>query len=174
MASIQLLTNNLLYDISQTALPTDNVDDGALTRPCRWDVARVRRYILCLGPVSSVFDYLTFAALYWWIGANSPADAPVFQTGWFLESLLSQTLVVHIIRTSRIPFIESRASPALLAATGAICVLGVWLPYSPVASVLRLHEPASYIWMMLVPILATYLLITFVVRRLLSRYLGLD
>ncbi|CAG2160027.1 magnesium-translocating P-type ATPase [Cupriavidus numazuensis] len=174
MAPIQLLTNNLLYDISQTALPTDNVDDGALSRPCRWEVAKVRRYILCLGPVSSVFDYLTFAGLYWWIGANSPANAPVFQTGWFLESLLSQTLVVHIIRTSRIPFIESRASPALLAATGAICVLGVWLPYSPAASVLHLHEPPSYLWTMLVPILALYLLITFVVRRVLSRYLELD
>jgi Mg2+-importing ATPase len=174
MAPIQLLTNNLLYDISQTALPTDNVDDSALASPCRWEIARVRRYILCVGPISSVFDYLTFGALYWWIGANSPADAPVFQTGWFLESLLSQTLVVHIIRTSRIPFIESRASPALLAATGAICVLGVWLPYSPVASLLHLHEPPSYIWMMLVPILAMYLLITFVVRRVLSRYLELD
>ncbi|KAF7962709.1 magnesium-translocating P-type ATPase [Cupriavidus sp. UYMU48A] len=131
MAPMQLLTNNLLYDISQTALPTDSVDDSALAKPCRWEVAKVRRYILCLGPISSIFDYLTFAGLYWWIGANSPADASVFQTGWFLESLLSQTLVVHIIRTSRIPFMESRASPALLAATGAICVFGVWLPYSP-------------------------------------------
>lgn len=174
MAPIQLLTNNLLYDISQTALPTDNVDDSALARPCRWQVARVRRYILCLGPISSVFDYLTFAALYWWIGANSPADAPVFQTSWFLESLLSQTLVVHIIRTSRIPFVESRASHGLQAATGAICVLGIWLPYSPFAAVLHLHEPSSYIWTILVPILTMYLLVTFAVRRLLSRYLELD
>ncbi|CAG9165962.1 Magnesium-transporting ATPase, P-type 1 [Cupriavidus laharis] len=174
MAPIQLLTNNLLYDISQTALPTDNVDDMALLRPRRWEVGKVRRYILCLGPVSSLFDYLTFAGLYWWLGASTPAGAPLFQTGWFLESLLSQTLVVHIIRTSRIPFVGSRASTPLLAATAAICLLGAWLPYSPLARILHLHEPPSSLWMMLVPILAGYLLLTFMVRSLLAGYLELD
>lgn len=133
MAPIQFLTNNLLYDFSQTALPTDNVDQEALARPRRWEVGKVRRYILCMGPISSIFDYLTFAALYWWLGASSPAQASLFQTGWFLESLLSQTLIVHVIRTSRIPFLESRGSAALLATTVAICLLGAWLPYSPLA-----------------------------------------
>uniref|UniRef100_UPI003F490A05 magnesium-translocating P-type ATPase n=1 Tax=Cupriavidus yeoncheonensis TaxID=1462994 RepID=UPI003F490A05 len=174
MAPIQLLTNNLLYDFSQTALPTDNVDDGALRRPRRWEVGKVRNYILCLGPVSSVFDYLTFAGLYWWIGANRPEDASLFQTGWFLESLLSQTLVVHIIRTSRIPFVESRASLPLLATTGAICLLGIWLPDSPFAAMLHLHAPPPSLWAMLVPILACYLLLTFVIRKLLARFLELD
>ncbi|WER44709.1 magnesium-translocating P-type ATPase [Cupriavidus sp. WKF15] len=174
MAPIQLLTNNLLYDISQTALPTDNVDSSALSRPRRWEVGKVRRYILCLGPVSSLFDYVTFAALYWWIGANTLAAAPLFQTGWFLESLLSQTLVVHIIRTSRIPFVESRPSAALLVATVAVCLFGIWLPYSPFASVLHLHEPTSSMWLMLGPVLAGYLLLSFGMRRLLARYLELD
>jgi len=124
MAPIQLLTNNLLYDFSQTALPTDNVDDESLRRPRRWEVGKMGEYILGMGPVSSFFDYLTFAALFWLLGANTPAHAALFQTGWFIESLFSQTLIVHIIRTRRLPFIESRSSQALLATTVGLCLVG--------------------------------------------------
>jgi len=174
MAPIQILANNLLYDFSQTALPTDNVDDDMLRTPRRWEVGKLGRYILCIGPISSLFDYITFAGLYWWLGASTPAQAGIFQTGWFVESLLTQSLVVHIIRTRRVPFLESRASGALMTATAAICLLGLWLPYSPMAPALRLQPPPGVFWVMLWPIVIGYLLLTFAIRRVLARHFVLD
>jgi Mg2+-importing ATPase len=124
--------------------------------------------MLCLGPVSSVFDYVTFGVLAFAFGAL--ADPKLFQTGWFVESLLSQTLVVHVIRTGRVPFLESRPSRTLLATTLAVCAVGAWLPFSPFASALGLVTlPAGYGWA-LAAILAGYLALTqavkaWVVRR---------
>ena len=111
MAPIQVLTNNLLYDFSQTAIPTDNVDDEYIAAPRRWDISNVFKFMVFIGPISSIFDYVTFGMLLYIFGAwTNPA---LFQTGWFVESLLTQTLIIHIIRTAKIPFIESRASAAL-------------------------------------------------------------
>jgi len=174
MAPIQVLTNNLLYDFSQTALPTDNVDDDALASPRRWEIGKIGRYILCVGPISSVFDYVTFAVLFWQFGASTPAQASLFQTGWFLESLLSQTLVVHVIRTRKVPFLQSRPSTALLLTTLGICAFGVWLPFSPLSGVLGLQVPPPAFWVILVPILATYLALTFTVRRWLASRISID
>jgi Mg2+-importing ATPase len=169
MAPIQLLTNNLLYDFSQTALPTDNVDDDSLRKPHRWEVGKMGEYILCMGPVSSVFDYLTFATLFRLLGANTPAQAALFQTGWFIESLFSQTLIVHIIRTRRLPFVESRPSPGLLATTIGLCLVGAWLPYSPLAESLGMQPlPAAY-WPLLAAILVGYAGAALAARRLLAR-----
>ena len=108
MAPIQVLTNNLLYDFSQTAIPTDNVDAEYLAMPRRWDIGNISKFMLLIGPISSIFDYVTFAMMLIVFHAwDKPA---LFQTGWFVESLLTQTLIIHIIRTAKVPFLESRAS----------------------------------------------------------------
>ncbi|WP_226797630.1 HAD-IC family P-type ATPase [Cupriavidus necator] len=174
MAPIQLLTNNLLYDFSQTALPTDYVDEESLGKPRRWEVGKIGEYILCMGPVSSIFDYLTFAALFWILGANTPAQAALFQTGWFIESLFSQTLIVHIIRTRRLPFIESQPSHALLATTIVICLVGAWLPYSPLAAALGMQPLPAVCWPLLGGILLGYAGAAFAARRLLARWIPVD
>jgi Mg2+-importing ATPase len=155
MAPVQILLNNLLYDVSQTTLASDRVDADYLRRPRRWDIANIGRVMLVLGPISSLFDYLTFAVL--WFGFGAGLDPARFQTGWFLESLLSQTLVVHVIRTGRIPFVESKPSRALLATTLGICGVGVWLPVSPFGAALGFAAmPAGY-WLALPAILLGYL-----------------
>jgi Mg2+-importing ATPase len=128
----QILLNNLLYDSSQLAIPTDRVDEEQLAAPAHWDIAFIRRFMLFFGPVSSVFDFLTFGLMLYVFHAG-PA---LFRTGWFVESLATQTLVILAIRTRRIPFLRSRPSrPLLLAALGAVLV-GAVLPLSPLASVL--------------------------------------
>ncbi len=172
MAPVQILFNNLLYDISQTAVATDNVDAEFLARPRRWDIRGVGRYMLCVGPLSSIFDYATFALMAFAFGAlEHPA---LFQTGWFVESLLSQTLIVHVIRTGRIPFVESRPSRPLLIMTVAIALFGAWLPYSPAAAALGLVPlPAAY-WGALAAMLAAYLTLTQWVKTWVLRRFRLD
>jgi hypothetical protein len=115
MAPIQVLTNNLLYDFSQTAIPTDNVDEEYIATPRRWDISNIFKFMMFIGPISSIFDYATYAVMLFVFDAWN--NAALFQTGWFVESLLTQTLIIHIIRTARIPFIESHASPALIGTT---------------------------------------------------------
>jgi Mg2+-importing ATPase len=162
MAPVQVLFNNLLYDISQTAIATDNVDQEYLAQPRRWDVGGIGRYMVCLGPLSSLFDYVTFGVMAWVFGAL--ANPALFQTGWFVESLLSQTLIVHVIRTGRIPWVESRPSRALLAMTIGVCAFGIWLPFSPLAASLGLARlPAGY-WPVLAGILVAYLALTQMVK----------
>jgi len=172
MAPVQVLFNNLLYDLSQAAVTTDEVDAEYLRTPRRWEIDHVARYMLGIGPLSSVFDFVTFAVLAWGFGAL--ANPALFQSGWFVESLLSQTLVVHVLRTGRIPFRESRPSTALLSATVAICGIGAWLPFSPLAPVLDLVPlPASY-GLALFGIIAAYLvLVQFAKGKLVKRF-GLD
>ena len=115
MAPIQVLTNNLLYDFSQSAIPTDNVDEDSIAKPRRWDIDNIFKFVVVMGPVSSIFDYATFAVMLLVFDAwHNPA---LFQTGWFVESILTQTLIIHVIRTAKIPFLESRASAALIATT---------------------------------------------------------
>jgi Mg2+-importing ATPase len=168
MLPIQILVNNLLYDVSQTAIPTDNVDADILGRPRRWRIDDIRRYILFLGPVSSLFDYVTFFLLLHVFGAWN--NAALFQTGWFIESLLSQTLIVHVIRTDKIPFLQSRASAALAITTLAICALGVWLPFSPLAGAFGLVVPPGHYWGLIALVIFAYMCLaqivkTWVVRR---------
>jgi len=169
MAPVQILFNNLLYDVSQTAVATDNVDAEFLAKPRRWDISGIGRYMVCIGPLSSIFDYATFGVMIWMFDALT--DSALFQTGWFVESLLSQTLIVHVIRTGRIPFVESRASKTLLGMSLAICALGVWLPFSPFASALGLVAlPVGY-WAALAAMLVAYLTLTqFVKTRILRRF----
>ncbi|REF01502.1 Mg2+-importing ATPase [Cupriavidus plantarum] len=167
MAPIQLLTCNLLYDISQTAIPTDRVDDDALAQPSSWDTRVLWRYIAIMGPLSSAVDFLTFLLLYFVLDLRSMASEAAFHSSWFVESILSQMLVIYVIRTRRIPFVQSRPSAALVAATIAIVTLALWLPFSPFAPALRLVPPPSAFWLYLPLLLAVYLSGAFLARGVL-------
>jgi Mg2+-importing ATPase len=160
MAPIQILTNNMLYDFSQVPIPTDAVDEELVARPRPWDVGEIRRFILCIGPISSIFDYTTFFVMLYLFKCWDVSHAPLFQTGWFVESLMTQTLIIHIIRTNKIPFLQSRASWSLTLTTLAIMAFGAWLPYSPLASSLGLvHLPGLY-WPILLATLLAYSCLT--------------
>jgi Mg2+-importing ATPase len=172
MAPVQVLLNNLLYDISQTALATDSVDEAYLARPRKWDIGNIGRYMVVFGPISSLFDYVTyFTLLFAFQARDNPA---LFQSGWFVESVLSQTLVVHVIRTAGIPFLESRAAAPLLATTVAVCALAAWLPFSGLARPLGLAALPPGYWTALAGILAGYLLLAQAVKNTLLRRFGLD
>jgi Mg2+-importing ATPase len=172
MAPVQVLLNNLLYDFSQTALATDSVDSSYLAQPRRWDIGNIGRYMLAFGPISSLFDYATyFTLLYAFHARDNPA---LFQSGWFVESVLSQTLIVHVIRTTGVPFLESRAAAPLLVTTMAVCAVALWLPFSDFAGLLGLTPlPAAY-WPALAAILVCYLALAQVAKNALVRRFGLD
>jgi Mg2+-importing ATPase len=160
MAPIQVLTNNLLYDFSQVPIPTDAVDEEQVSRPRPWDIGEIKRFIFFIGPISSIFDYTTFFVMLWVFKCWDPSRAPVFQTAWFVESLMTQTLIIHVIRTNKIPFLQSRASLPLTITTLSIMILGAWLPYSPLASSLGLaHLPGLY-WPILMVTLICYVGLT--------------
>ncbi len=130
MLPVQLLIQNLLYDFSQLSLPWDRMDPEFLTKPRKWDANGIARFMAYIGPISSVFDVTTFAVLWFVIGASTVARQGLFQSGWFIEGLLSQTLIVHMIRTKKVPFIQSTAAlPVLLLTTGVMAV-GIYLPFS--------------------------------------------
>ena len=171
MAPVQILLNNLLYDASQTALPTDNVDREYVETPRKWDIGNIGRYMLAFGPISSLFDYATFFVMIYLFGARE--NPALFQTGWFVESLLSQTLIVHVIRTAGIPFLTSRPSATLSGTTLAICAVGIWLPFSGVADAFGFTAlPAGY-WLALGAILVCYLSLVQLVKTILTRRFGL-
>jgi Mg2+-importing ATPase len=160
MLPIQLLIQNLLYDISQTTIPFDDMDPEYLTKPRKWKADDIGRFMIFIGPTSSVFDVVTFAVMWYVFRANGPAHASLFQSGWFIEGLLSQTLIVHMIRTARVPFFQSRATWPVLALTGAIMLAGIVIPFSPLGARVGLTPlPGSYFaW--LVVILISYGLLT--------------
>jgi Mg2+-importing ATPase len=172
MAPIQVLTNNLLYDVSQTAIPTDLVDEQYLSSPRRWEIGNIARFMLMMGPVSSVFDYATFALMAWGFHTISPPNEALFHTGWLVESLISQTLIIHIIRTSRLPFIESRASPAMMWTSLAVCGAGAYLPYSPLAPALGLVALPWMYWPALIGIILAYLVSTHLMKQWFARRFG--
>jgi Mg2+-importing ATPase len=169
MAPIQVLTNNLLYDFSQVPIPADAVDEEQVARPRPWDIGEIKRFILFIGPISSIFDYTTFFVMLYIFKCWDPSRASLFQTGWFVESLMTQTLIIHVIRTNKIPFFQSRASWALTATTLSIMAFGMWLPYSPVASALGFtHLPLMY-WPILMLTLLAYMGLTQIIKIWLLR-----
>ena len=139
MLPMHLLVLNLLYDISQIAIPFDNVDEEMLRQPLRWQPGDIGRFMVFFGPLSSVFDMLTFAMMWWVFGAQTPAQQTLFQSAWFVVSLLTQALIVHLIRSPKLPFIESRASLPLMAMTLAIVTVGLFLPMGPLAHYFKLQ-----------------------------------
>jgi Mg2+-importing ATPase len=169
MAPIQVLTNNLLYDFSQVPIPTDAVDDEQITRPRPWNIDEIRRFILFIGPISSIFDYSTFFVMLWVFHCWDPSRAPLFQTGWFVESLMTQTLIIHVIRTNKIPFLQSRASWPLTVTTLSIMAFGMWLPYSPLATALGITQLPPLYWPILLLTLLCYVSLTQIIKVWLLR-----
>ena len=167
MAPLQVLTNNLLYDFSQVPIPTDSVGPEQTAYPRPWHLDEITRFILFIGTVSSIFDYTTYFMMLYIFDCWNPSRASLFQTGWFVESLMTQTLIIHVIRTDKLPFIQSRASWPLTATTVLIMAVGVWLPFSPLASVLGFTPLPQLYWPLLIVTLASYVVLTQLVKMLL-------
>ena len=172
MLPLQVLVLNLLYDISQLSIPFDRMDEEYLRKPRKWDADDIGRFMLCIGPTSSVFDLTTFALLWFVFHADSPAHQSLFQSGWFIESLLTQTLIVHLIRTRRIPFLQSVASAPVLALTLAIIAIGIAIPYTPVGAKLGMMEmpPVYFAWLALTVV--AYCALTQMVKVIYMRKFG--
>ncbi|MFE1550088.1 magnesium-translocating P-type ATPase [Streptomyces sp. NPDC058718] len=169
MLAIMLLVQNLVYDIAQLATPWDRMDEEYLRKPRNWDAKGIGRFMLTVGPISSIFDIAMFLIMWNVFAANTPAEQSLFQSGWFIEGLLSQTLIVHMIRTRKIPFIQSRASWPVMVMTILAVLTGLYLPFSPLAESLGFVAlPASYFpW--LVGVLLAYCTLTQLVKTLYIR-----
>lgn len=172
MLPLQILVQNLLYDVSQLAIPFDRMDEEYLRKPRKWDASDIGRFMVWIGPVSSIFDLTTFWLLWHVFGANSAAHQPLFHSGWFIEGLLSQTLVVHMIRTRRIPFVQSIASAPVLALSVAIIVIGLLVPFTGIgAKIGMVPLPALYFaWLALT--LLCYCGLTQLMKRIYIRRYG--
>ena len=145
MVAMQLLVQNLLYDISQISIPWDSVDEEYMRKPKKWEAGGIVRFMIFIGPISSIFDVITFAVMWYVFGANSDKMQHLFQSGWFIEGLLSQTLIVHMIRTQKIPFFQSRASFPVIALTTAIMAIGIYIPFSSLGVNMELVKlPVTY------------------------------
>lgn len=175
MLSVQILANNLLYDFSQTGIPADKVDEELVAKPLKWNIGNIKRFMVFIGPMSSIFDYATFALMWYYFGCSAYNDpgttvaqqtmhASLFQTGWFVESLLTQTMIVHIIRTRRVPFFGSSASVHLTLTTLVIMAIASWLPYSPFAGSLGMVPLPSIYWAWIAGFLVTYGVMTHFVK----------
>jgi P-type Mg2+ transporter len=176
MLPMQILANNLLYDIGQTTIPTDAVDPEQIVAPRRWNLTELTRFVLFIGPCSSVFDYTTyFMMLYlfncWDISTAQAAahSASLFQTGWFVESLLTQTLIIHVIRTNKIPLLQSQSSWPVLVMTLVIMAIGIAIPSSPVGPYLGFSKLPMLYWPLLAATLLCYVLLTQGVKMQLLR-----
>jgi P-type Mg2+ transporter len=161
MLPTQILLNNLLYDVSEMTIPTDNVDEEQLQRPSHWDTALIRRFMTFFGPISSAFDFATFGILLWGFDAN----AALFRSGWFVESLATQSLAIFAIRTRRVPFFRSRPSRPLTVSTLLCVTVGVLLPFSPVAHTLGFTSLPAGLLLALAALVPTYLLLLEVGKR---------
>ena len=166
MLPSQILLNNLLYDVSELTIPTDNVDEELLARPEHWDIGFIRRFMVFFGPISSLYDFATFGVLIWLFHAQ----APLFRSGWFVESLATQSLVVFVIRTRRVPFVRSRPSRALLLVTLSSVALATAIPYSPVAHALGFRSLPVSLLAVLAGMTATYLVLAEVGKGLFYRH----
>ncbi len=176
MRPIQILANNLLYDIGQTAIPTDEVDPEQLEKPRPWDLRQLYRFIVLVGPCSSVFDYTTYLMMLFVFGCRDVStplvaahSASLFQTGWFVESLLTQTLIIHVIRTNRLPFLQSRSSLALGVVSTLVMAVAVALPYSPLGPSLGFTPLPPLYFALLAATLVCYLALTQAVKTWLLR-----
>jgi len=169
MAPLQVLTNNLLYDFSQVPIPTDNVDEEQIAKPRPWQIDEIKRFILYIGPISSIFDYTTYFVMLYVFDCWSEDKASLFQTGWFVESLMTQTLIIHVIRSNRIPFLHTQPSWPLIATSVVIMAIGIWLPYSPLAPFLGFTELPPLYWPILALTLVGYVTLTQVVKTWLHR-----
>jgi Mg2+-importing ATPase len=187
MQSLQVLTNNLLYDFSQVPIPTDNVGAQQIAKPRPWAMGEIAKFIIFIGPISSIFDYTTFCLMWFYFkcghvvvtpdlvarfhddAVNHSSAAALFNTAWFVESIMTQTLIVHVIRTNLIPFIQSRASWQLTMTTIAIMAIGAWLPFSPLGNILGFVPLPWQFWPFLALTLLCYVALTQVIKSWLIR-----
>ena len=165
MMPIHLLIQNLLYDISQTTIPFDRMDPEFLRKPRRWDASDLKRFMIYIGPISSIFDIVTYLVMWHVFGCNNTEHQSLFQSGWFIEGLLSQTLIVHMIRTRKIPFIQSRATWPVIGMTSLVMIIGIAIPFTSFGASIGLQAlPLSYFpW--LVGILLSYCVLTQLVKN---------
>ena len=167
MTAIQILLNNLLYDLSEATIPTDNVDEEYIEKPKKLDISYIRRFMVTMGPVSSIFDFLTFFLLL----AVFKATVPVFQTAWFIESLLTQTLVVFVLRTRKTPFWKSKPGKFLVISCLTVVVVALALPYTPLGAIFNFSPPPVTFYLALVGLIVGYLFLVEVVKKwFLKRY----
>ncbi len=170
MAPIQILLNNFLYDLSQIAVSTDEVDKEYIMRPRPWDVKTIKRFMLIFGPISSLFDFLTFGVLIFIF----KADESLFHTGWFLQSLFTQTLVIHVIRTGKVPFVESQPNKFLVFMSLLVVTIGLVLPFSPLAGPFGFVIPPSGYFIALYLIVVAYLSTVQIVKSWFVKKYGYD
>ena len=164
MLAAQLLVQNLLYDVSQIAIPWDRMDPEFIKKPRQWGAGSIATFMLFIGPISSIFDILTFWAMWHIFGANTPEQQSLFQTGWFVVGLLTQTLIVHMIRTEKVPFLQSTAAPIVLATTAAVMLAGIALPFTPLAAAIHLQPLPGGFFIFLPLVLVAYCLLTQLVK----------
>jgi len=160
MLPVQILLNNLMYDISQTTITTDSVDEEYVEKPKRWDITFIRRFMVALGPVSSLFDFLTFFIMLLIFNAT----APLFQTAWFLESLCTQTLVIFVIRTRRTPFYKSKPGKYLVMSAFGIVAAAIIIPFTPLGPPFGFVQPPPAFFLVLIGLAGTYLVLAQVVK----------
>lgn len=172
MLAIHLLLQNLMYDISQLSLPWDKVDKEFLRKPRKWDAKNIGRFMLWIGPTSSVFDITTYALMWFVFAANSVEMAALFQSGWFIEGLLSQTLVVHMLRTQKIPFIQSTAALPVMLMTGLVMALGIYVPFSPLGEMVGLVPLPWEYFPWLIGTLLSYCVVAQTMKTLYIRRFG--
>lgn len=172
MLAIHLLIQNLLYDISQLSLPWDKMDDEFLQKPRKWDAQNIKRFMIWIGPTSSIFDITTYALMWFVFSANSIEVQSLFHSGWFIEGLLSQTLVVHMLRTQKIPFVQSTAAFPVIVMTLLIMIVGIYIPFSPIGSLIGLAPlPWSYFpW--LIATLLSYCFVAQLMKRIYIKRFG--
>ncbi|SDY12942.1 magnesium-translocating P-type ATPase [Nitrosomonas sp. Nm58] len=172
MLPMHLLVQNLLYDISQIAIPFDHVDEEMIKKPQHWQPSDIGRFMVFFGPISSIFDITCYGVMWFVFSANTPEEQTLFQSGWFVVGLLTQTLIVHMIRTPKLPFIQSRAAAPLLVMTGAMMAVGIFLPMGPLAHYFKLQAlPLSY-FPILVMILLGYMALTQLMKGFYTRRYG--
>jgi Mg2+-importing ATPase len=168
MLPTQILLNNFLYDLAQVTIPTDNVDEAFIRTPQRWNIGIIQRFMVVIGPISSIYDFLTFGVLLWVFRASEA----LFQTGWFVESLATQTLVLFVIRTAGNP-LRSRPSLPLAVTTVLVVLVGVLLPFTPLAATIGFVPLPGAYFVFLGGVTLTYLvLVELVKRRLMRKLLG--
>ncbi|MDX5628473.1 MULTISPECIES: magnesium-translocating P-type ATPase [unclassified Brenneria] len=172
MLAIHLLIQNLMYDISQLSLPWDKMDKEFLRKPRKWDAKNIGRFMLWIGPTSSIFDITTYALMWFVFAANSVEHQALFQSGWFIEGLLSQTLVVHMLRTRKIPFIQSTAALPVMLMTGLIMALGIYIPFSPLGALVGLQPLPWQYFPWLAATLIGYCTVAQLVKRAYIRRFG--
>jgi P-type Mg2+ transporter len=172
MMPLHLVILDLLYHLSQVAIPWDRMDKEYLQQPRKWDASDIARFMVWIGPISSIFDITTYYLMWFVFGANSPEHQSLFQSGWFIESLLSQSLIVHMIRTPKIPFLQSTASPPVLLVTGIVMAIGIVFPFSPLGASVGLQPlPLSYFaW--LFATLLSYCVLTQIIKTIYVRRSG--